>query len=171
MVARLQLTKRQTLGMTVVRRLSLAPRVSHPATPPVVATAAHASEPAAQRPHTAKPKKTHPDREAQFLRLWQIYAPNGLVAPTAQHRFHSKRRWRFDFAWPSQLLAVEIDGGIFQAKATGHRSITGVMRDGEKSNAAQAAGWCVLRFHSRDLDERPAEMIEQVVSALATRSA
>ena len=35
-----------------------------------------------------------------------------LVWPEREFRF-CERRWRFDFAWPSHKVAVEIDGGIF----------------------------------------------------------
>lgn len=30
-----------------------------------------------------------------------------------EHRFHPARRWRFDFAWPELLFAVEVEGGIW----------------------------------------------------------
>ena len=37
----------------------------------------------------------------------------GLPAPVAQHKFHPVRRWRFDLAWPANMLAIEVDGGIW----------------------------------------------------------
>lgn len=30
-----------------------------------------------------------------------------LPAPEREYRFDPERRWRFDFAWPDQMLAVE----------------------------------------------------------------
>ena len=58
-------------------------------------------------------------------------------------RFHPERRWRFDYAWPDARVALEVDGG---AGAFGRHSRPGGMRgDHEKANAAQLAGWIVLR--------------------------
>jgi hypothetical protein len=55
--------------------------------------------------------------------------------------------WRFDFAWPDQKVAVEIEGGIWRPSGKGaHTGGAAVTRDAEKSNAAQLAGWMVLRF-------------------------
>ena len=56
-----------------------------------------------------------------------------------EHRFHPSRRWRFDIAWPSQKIAVEIDGFGF-----GHLSIAGRKQDNEKQNVATAMGWRVV---------------------------
>lgn len=74
-------------------------------------------------------------------------------APDRQHKFDANRKWMFDFAWPDQLVAVEIEGGIWTRGKSGHTSGAGITRDAEKSNAAQLQGWLVLRFvesHLRD---------------------
>ena len=34
-----------------------------------------------------------------------------LEVPMSEYRFHETRRWRFDFAYPEQLLAIEVEGG------------------------------------------------------------
>jgi very-short-patch-repair endonuclease len=67
-----------------------------------------------------------------------------LPEPEREYRFDGKRRWRFDFAWPTQLVAVEVEGGIWN----GGRHVTGkgFTADTEKYNAAVVAGWRVLRF-------------------------
>ena len=64
--------------------------------------------------------------------------------PVFEHRFHPKRRWRFDLAWPDLMLAVEIDGGTWTGGR--HVSPVGYAKDCEKLNAAVVAGWRVLRF-------------------------
>lgn len=110
-----------------------------------------------------KPKS--PDRETQFRLLFGSLSEI-KTAPVGQHVFHPERKWRFDFAWPDLLVAVEIDGGVFQSRATGHRSIGGLIRDMEKSNAAQIQGWCLLRFHANDLDKDPVGTIALVDHAL-----
>lgn len=64
---------------------------------------------------------------------------NHLPLPEREFRFDEERRWRFDFAWPDRKLAVECEGGV-------HRIEDRFTRDCEKYNAAQQAGWIVLRF-------------------------
>jgi very-short-patch-repair endonuclease len=67
----------------------------------------------------------------------------GLPVPVAEFRFHPTRRWRFDFAWPGEMVALEIDGGTW----TGGRHVRGrgVANDCEKLCEAVALGWRVLR--------------------------
>ncbi len=72
----------------------------------------------------------------------------GLPRPVCEHRFHAKRMWRFDYAWPASRVAVEVEGGLFskgRAKAA-HAMPLGILRDMEKSNAAQLEQWTVLRY-------------------------
>lgn len=71
----------------------------------------------------------------------------GLPAFKREYRFHSSRRWRFDFAWPDQMLAVEVEGGTHMRGR--HNRPAGYERDCEKGNAAACAGWRVLRFTGR----------------------
>lgn len=66
-----------------------------------------------------------------------------------EHRFHATRRWRFDFAFPSQKLAIEIDG------RGRHQTVAGVRSDCEKHNEATRMGWRVLHFPATDKKEAP----------------
>lgn len=67
----------------------------------------------------------------------------GLPSPERELCFHDKRRWRFDFAWPQHLLAVEVDGGTMsQGRHTRGR---GYEADCIKLNTATLLGWRVLR--------------------------
>ncbi len=52
--------------------------------------------------------------------------------------------WRFDFAFPEYLVAVEIDGGTFSGGR--HTRGTGYEDDCRKGNAAVLYGWRVLHF-------------------------
>ena len=61
----------------------------------------------------------------------------------AEYRFHPKRRWRFDMAWPEQRIAVEVHGGIHMVRG-GHNTAAGITRDCEKGNEALIHGWRVL---------------------------
>lgn len=69
---------------------------------------------------------------------------DNLPEPVREYRFDSERRWRFDFAWPNLLVAVEVEGGT---RASGrHNRHAGFEADCEKYNHAVLAGWRVLRF-------------------------
>lgn len=60
-----------------------------------------------------------------------------------EHRFCPPRLWRFDFAWPSMALAVEIEGGAFIGGR--HTRGAGFRGDAEKYATALLLGWRVLR--------------------------
>ena len=70
-----------------------------------------------------------------------------------EHRFALSigRQWRFDFAWPDRMLAVEIDGGAFSGGR--HTRGAGFVEDCRKLTAATLLGWRVLRFTSGDLED------------------
>ena len=46
--------------------------------------------------------------------LFQIKATKSRhqLLPMSQHPVVPEREWRFDFAWPEQMLAVEVTHGI-----------------------------------------------------------
>ncbi len=106
-------------------------------------------------------KKSH--LEEAFLFTW-----NSTISgsePVQQHRFAApERQWRFDFAWPDALVAVEIDGGIFVGG--GHSRGMQFTGDCEKLNAAVMRGWSVLRFTTVDLRKRPVQCVEEVARLL-----
>lgn len=60
-----------------------------------------------------------------------------------EYRFHPVRRWRFDYALPAQLIAVEVEGGVWTRGR--HVSPRGFLSDMEKYNTATAMGWKVFR--------------------------
>ncbi|NRA60837.1 MAG: hypothetical protein HRU25_07970 [Psychrobium sp.] len=57
-------------------------------------------------------------------------------------RFHDKRRWRFDYAWPDSFVALEIHGGVFSKGR--HTRGKGFTEDRVKMNSAQLLGWIVI---------------------------
>lgn len=85
----------------------------------------------------------------------------GLPKPVGELHFHPTRRWRFDWAWPDQKLAVEVDGGLFVRGR--HSRGRGSENDMEKLNEALILGWRVLRV-STDMvaDGRALGFIERV---------
>ena len=75
-----------------------------------------------------------------------IFKAVGLPDVVEEHRFHPVRRWRFDYAWPDLLLAVEWEG-ICSNKSR-HTSLTGYTNDCHKYNSASLRGWRVIRVTS-----------------------
>lgn len=74
-----------------------------------------------------------------------------IPIPLEEFRFHSTRKWRFDFAWPSVKVALEVEGGIWIRG--GHVRGGGFLEDAEKLNSAQRLGWSVYKFTPRQMDE------------------
>lgn len=60
-----------------------------------------------------------------------------------EHKFHEERKWRFDVAWPSVMVALEIEGGVWSYGR--HNRAVSFLRDMEKYNEAASIGWLVLR--------------------------
>lgn len=81
-----------------------------------------------------------------------------------EYRFHGERQWRFDFAFPSQKLGVEVDG------RGRHQTVKGVSDDCEKHNEAIRLGWRVLRFPANE-KRKAAEWAALIVEVLCTHAA
>jgi very-short-patch-repair endonuclease len=77
--------------------------------------------------------------------LFQIKAL-GVPEPIREHRFMAPtRQFRFDFAWPDQKIAVEVEGGTFSKGKSRHTTGSGFHNDAIKYNYAVLYGWRVLR--------------------------
>jgi very-short-patch-repair endonuclease len=95
-----------------------------------------------------------------FLRLLQSSFKG--VEIEKEFRFHPKRKWRFDYAFPALKIAVEVDGGVW----TGGRHINpdGYINDMEKLNNAAAMGWLVLRITTDDrFASKTYDLIKQTI--------
>jgi len=68
-----------------------------------------------------------------------------LPLPTTEFLFHPTRKWRFDFAWPDQKVALEVDGGIWIKGGGRHTRGSGWLKDTAKLNTAASLGWRLLR--------------------------
>lgn len=88
-----------------------------------------------------------------------------LPAPQHEYAFASNRKWRFDFAWPDKMLAVEIEGGTWTQGR--HSRPKGFAEDCQKYNHAALLGWRVLRYTGDMV--RKEEAVEQVRIALLGR--
>ena len=103
------------------------------------------------------------DLEQAFLTRWRQLARDA-PEPVSEYRFHPVRRWRLDYAWPDERVAVELQGGVW----TGGRHVRGggYRSDCEKLNALQSAGWRVYYVTAGMLDEDPVAIIEMVKASL-----
>ena len=73
----------------------------------------------------------------------------GIAGATQEYRFHPRRQWRFDFAWPAQKVAVEVEGGTWIGGR--HTRGSGGENDCEKYAEAMCLGWIVLRVTTRQV--------------------
>ena len=120
---------------------------------------------------TPKPKKTssrtgnNNNRAPEFAFAMRLFGDEEMRQYQAEYRFDTVRKWRFDYAWPSQRVAVEIDGGQWAPNGGRHSRDS----DREKLNHAAAQGWRVLRFSTQQLDRDPQGCVELLRRALQCR--
>lgn len=102
--------------------------------------------------------------------LSNLLQAEGIPQPLTEYRFHDTRRWRFDFAWTNEKVALEIEGKswgkpvtcqrcgtavtettplgrqrrVFSAGGR-HTRGTGFNNDMEKYNTAVSSGWRIIR--------------------------
>ena len=91
---------------------------------------------------------TTPDYAAQLILMLQAV---GLPEPEREYRFHSRRRWRLDLAYPALRIGIEIEGGTWARGR--HTRGQGYADDCEKYNAAVLLGWRVLRYTPAQLGQ------------------
>jgi hypothetical protein len=77
---------------------------------------------------------------ALFLGVLKTY---GIPLPEEEYRFHPKRKWRADYAWPDYKVMLEVEGGVFTGGR--HTRGSGFLGDMEKYNEAAAHGWRLIR--------------------------
>lgn len=108
---------------------------------------------------TAQSLKVRRDltKEAAARRLFQtLCEQQGLPRPETEYQFLKTRRFRFDYAWIKERVALEVVGGVWVRG--GHSRGKIQLRDMERRNLAQLAGWKVLEvppaalFQSDTLD-------------------
>ena len=73
----------------------------------------------------------------------------GIPEPVYEHRFHPTRQWRFDLAWPDNMLALEVQGGLFLRGR--HTNGAALRKEYEKLTAAAVLGWRVMFVEPKDL--------------------
>jgi len=100
-----------------------------------------------------KPKSYNPAIVTAFFK------EQGIPAPEFEYQFHPTRKWRFDLAWPYDLIldtpierpmvAVEVQGGIWSSGR--HNRGAAMLKEWEKLNCAAELGWRILYVQPCDL--------------------
>lgn len=91
----------------------------------------------------------------------------GLGVPIPEYKFDPERKWRFDYAWLANLVALEIEGGAWTRGR--HTRGGGFIGDMEKYNRAAALGWRIVRctpkqFENGDVMADLAEAMTKMVT-------
>ena len=94
---------------------------------------------------------------------------NGWPEMVPEYRFHATRKWRFDFAFPDQKVAVEIEGVTYSGKGGRHQRAQGYEKDCVKYNEANLDGWCLLRFTPRQITHEM-DMVEAAITRALGRN-
>jgi len=79
--------------------------------------------------------------ELLFFTEWKARYPTHL--PTKEYKFHPTRQFRFDFAWPTKKVALEVHGD-----GPGHFSLKGMTQDHIKHYEAIILNWRVMYITS-----------------------
>ena len=103
------------------------------------------------------------DKSWIFMYYWRALA-SSLPEPVEEYHFDVElgRKHRFDWAWPAQKIAVEVDGGQFAFRGGRHSTD----EDRMKLNLAASLGWRVFRFSPSQLKHYPETCIGLVVKTL-----
>ena len=110
------------------------------------------------------PTKEH--QEAMKIPLDIQLKAAGLGGYVMEHRFHPKRRWRFDLCWESKMVALELEGGIWNFGR--HTRGSGYQKDCHKYNEAALHGWLVIRATTEMVNDGSA--VEYLKRAMEERA-
>lgn len=77
---------------------------------------------------------------------------HGFTVPVTEHRFHPDRFWRFDLCWPDDMVAIELQGGIWQKGGGGHTRGKHYQDDCEKYSEAAILGWRLIQATFEQLE-------------------
>ena len=91
------------------------------------------------------------------LHIISVLENSGLIF-VSELEFSPDRKFRFDWAVPDLMVAVEYEG-IFSEKS-GHTTLSGYKKDIVKYNLATKLGWKVLRYTADNYQEFEADLNE-----------
>lgn len=116
-----------------------------------------------------EPKKKLSRKEELELKVSRQLSMANIPPWETQLRFKPPRLWRFDFAWPEHMVALEVNGGTFMSGKNKHTNGARLHGEYEKLNAAQTLGWVVLQCDAKHVSK--GEVVTFVFDALAARGA
>jgi very-short-patch-repair endonuclease len=96
-------------------------------------------------------------------RVWRLLREAGLPEPRRQYEVRDRRRFvaRLDFAYPSQMLAIEADGYRF------HSSAKDWARERVRQNELVKLGWTIYRITWDDVIRRGQRIRDDIAMLLA----
>lgn len=104
------------------------------------------------------------------MRYYRLSGHSAFPVPVREWRFAPPRQWRFDFAWPELMVALEVEGGIWvkpregEQGGGGHNRGKAFLDDMEKYSEAAIRGWMVLRVDTNAVKNGKA--LELILRAL-----
>lgn len=113
------------------------------------------------------------DKAQLFYDAWRLMYPSAPV-PVAEYEFAKnveyidargktrRRKYRFDYVFVEERVAVEVDGGQFAYGGGRHATD----EDREKQNVAAMLSYSVFHFSPKMLTNDPAHCVEQVKIAV-----
>lgn len=106
--------------------------------------------------------------EELFLKLWKEHGDKRFKV-RREYCAIPNRRFKMDFAWVKQRVAVEIQGGTYMGKSA-HNTGKGLSRDYEKNNLAIQNGWVIIYLDSKAINNLGTESVGLVNEVLRRRS-
>jgi hypothetical protein len=115
------------------------------------------------------PKRSKTDKADLFVRYWRICRTGNQLSiddPVSEFTFAAPRKFRYDFAWESAKVAVEVDGNAWHTMGGGSH---GKDSDREKRNIGASLGWVVFYFSPTMLNNDPQGCIDIVCAKIQER--
>ena len=117
--------------------------------------------------------------EQLFLDQWMLRYPT--LPPVEQFTIpewrtfarERKRRgppMRADFAWPTAAVVVELQGGTWSRRRSGHSTGKGIQQDCIKTTVAQLAGWVLFPITTTMLQEQELIWLPRIAECIRHRT-
>lgn len=123
------------------------------------------SDMATDKETPGKPKKRaqKPVKQPKTDLFTTICKSDLKIEVVKEYLFHPTRKWRFDYAIPEHMIALEVEGGVWTGGR--HTRPQGFLGDIEKYNAGTLLGWRIFRVTPDDLCRmKTLELIKQAIS-------
>ena len=100
---------------------------------------------------------------AKFELMWEAI---GSPAYVTELQVVEDRRFRFDYAWPDERVALELQGGIYLAGKGGHVAPKRFQNDCDKLNHAARAGWRTCKLATGMVTPENVQLVKDLVLAM-----